>query len=134
MESLRRIFIFTLVIGTQNLMAQENIQVVGLFYLNRTFAHLHQSPQPSSLSLTTIACGHPLKVLKTQKENGKEWFYTEVGAHKGYISEDFISSIKPECLQSQYPAFFNSLNLDLAQMYYWGRLNDQFIEVEVKAP
>ncbi len=113
-------------------MAQD--QMVGVFYAKTLFAHLHERTNSNSVSLTTIACGHPLKVLKTEKIKNITWFQTEVGAHKGYIQEDFVSSSKADCFQSNYPIFFNGLNLDLSQMYYWGRLNDQYLQVEVKAP
>jgi hypothetical protein len=109
-------------------------QFVGIYYIKSMFAHVHQMTNPGSVSLTTVACGHPIKVLKTEKNKNLVWFFTEVGAHKGYIQEDFTSSKKPDCFQSSYPIFFNGLNLDLSQMYYWGRLNDQYIHIDVKAP
>lgn len=107
-------------------------QVVGVYYLKNMFGHLHQTTNANSVSLTTLACGHPIKVLKTEKVQGETWFMAEVGAHKGYLQEDHLSQKRPECFQGTYPNFFNNLNLDLAQMYYWGRLYDQFIELEVK--
>lgn len=107
-------------------------EIVGVYYLKNMFGHLHQSANANSISLTTIACGHPIKVLKTEKAQGQTWFFAEIGAHKGYVREDQMTAKRPECFQATYPNFFNNLNLDLAQMYYWGRLYDQFIEFEVK--
>lgn len=107
-------------------------QIVGVYYLVNMFGHLHQTANSNSISLTTIACGHPIKVLKTEKSQNQTWFLAEIGAHKGYVLEDHLSAKKPDCFQGTYPSFFNLLNLDLAQMYYWGRLYDQFLEFEVK--
>lgn len=111
---------------------QKEEQIVGVYYLKNMFGHLHQTANQNSISLTTLACGHPIKVLKTEKAQNQNWFMAEVGAHKGYLLEDHLSTKRPECFQSTYPNFFNHLNLDLAQMYYWGRLYDQFIDFEVK--
>ena len=107
-------------------------QIVGVYYLKNMFGHLHQTANPNSISLTTIACGHPIKVIKTERAQNQNWFLAEIGAHKGYVLEEQLSTKRPECFQGTYPNFFNGLNLDLAQMYYWGRLYDQFIEFEVK--
>ena len=126
-------FIIALILFS-SFFVQAEEQVVGLFYIKSMFAHVHQMTNANSVSLTTVACGHPIKVLKTEKNKNLVWFYTEVGAHKGYIQEDFTSSRKPDCFQASYPIFFNGLNLDLSQMYYWGRLNDQYIHIDVKAP
>jgi hypothetical protein len=104
-----------------------------IFYYKNTFGHLHIAPYPASSSLTTIACGFPLKIIIDQKDKlylSKEWFKAEVGGQQGFINRTDISPTKPKCLQDKYSAFFNMLNLDLENLYYWGRLYDQFIEVE----
>ncbi|MFZ4712302.1 MAG: hypothetical protein ACOYL6_01205 [Bacteriovoracaceae bacterium] len=126
-------FLFSLFLfGMQ--ISKADDQVVGIYYIKSMFTHVHQTTNANSVSLTTVACGHPLKVLKTEKTKTITWYYTEVGAHKGYVQEDFTTSTKPDCFQGNYPIFFNGLNLDLSQMYYWGRLNDQYIHVDIKAP
>lgn len=108
-------------------------EVNGIYYFDNMFGHLHQQANSNSISLTTLACGHPIKMGKIKKQGKEEWFQTQVGAHDGFLRKDFVVEKKPECFQSSYPAFFNTLNLDLAEMYYWGRLFDQYITVEVRA-
>ena len=84
-------------------------QIVGLYYFNNMFGHLHQTTNPNSISLTTIACGHPIKVLKSEKVQNQNWFMAEVGAHKGYIAEEQLNKKRPDCFQGSYPVFFNLL-------------------------
>lgn len=112
---------------------QSKAQINGIAYFSNMFGHLHQQANSNSISLTTLACGHPLKLGKMKKNGKEEWFSSQVGAHEGFINKSFVVEKKPECFQSSYPAFFNTLNLDLAEMYYWGRLFDQYITIEVKA-
>lgn len=132
MESIMKKIFFLLLMSISNFaFCSENI--MGVYYLENIFGHLHQFPNRNSLSLTTMACGHPVKIIKSEKKNDQVWFYSEIGAHKGYINEENVTTKKPDCFQSSYHVFFNNLNLDLAQMYYWGRLYDQFNRVHIKA-
>jgi hypothetical protein len=40
----------------------------------------------------------------------------------------YISRRKPECFQDRYPRFFDNVALELSDMYYWGKLFDQYVE------
>lgn len=108
-------------------------RVVGVFYFRPMFGHIHQSSAKTSASLTTIQCSHPVKVIESSKvEVGPEWAYVQVADHRGFILKHFLSEKRPDCFQGKYPKFFDALNLDLSELYYWGRLNDQYIQGETR--
>jgi hypothetical protein len=108
-------------------------KVVGVFYLNTMFGHVHQSAMRTSASLTTIQCAHPVKVIESSKVSvGPEWAYVQVADHRGFIIKNDLSEKRPECFQGKYPKFFDAMNLDLAELYYWGRLYDQFLHGETR--
>jgi hypothetical protein len=108
-------------------------RVVGVFYFTPLFGHVHQSSVRTSASLTTIQCSHPLKVLESSKvQSGKDWAYVQVADHKGFVMKEFLSQKRPDCLQGKYPKFFDAVNLDLSELYYWGRLYDHYIQGETR--
>jgi len=108
-------------------------QVVGIFYIKPLFGHVHQSSVKTSASLTTIQCAHPVKVIESSKVSvSKEWAYVQVADYRGFILKQYLSEKKPECIQGKYPKFFDKLNLDLSELYYWGRLYDQYIQGETR--
>lgn len=108
-------------------------KVVGVFYFNQMFGHVHQSSVRTSASMTTIQCSHPVKVMESSKvQADKKWSYVEVADYRGFILKQFLADKRPECFQAKYPKFFDAFNLDLAELYYWGRLNDQYISGETR--
>lgn len=108
-------------------------KVVGIFYFNEMFGHVHQTAVKTSGSLTTIQCSHPVKVIESSKVSiPNDWAYVQVADYKGFIEKGFLSTKKPDCFQGKYPKFFDALNLDLAELYYCGRLNDQYIQGETR--
>lgn len=108
-------------------------KVVGLFYFKPILGHVHQSPDKNSASMTTIQCSHPVKVIESSKVViNNSWSYVEVADYRGFIRKDFLAEKRPDCFQGRYPHFFDGLNLDLSELYYWGRLYDQYIEVETR--
>ena len=128
MESLKLFFLFLF------LSFSLQAKVVGVMYFNEFMGHLHKSATKTSNSLTTIQCSQPVKVLE---ENGKfssgQWFYVSVGNDKGYIHSQFLQTSRPECFQERYPRFYQKLELDLSDMYYFGRLQDHFIKAITRA-
>ena len=121
------IFISLWLFLSKNGLAQE--KVIGVYYFTPTFGHIHQSALKSSPSLTTIQCSHPLKVIESSKVSvGPEWSYVQVADYKGFVLKSFLSEKRPSCLQGKYPKFFDAFNLDLAELYYWGKLSDHFIQ------
>ena len=98
-------------------------------YFIPMLGHVHQSPARPSPSLTTLQCGHPLKLISDAKVSvGPEWAYVNVADHKGFVWRKHLATAKPDCFQARHPKFFDALNLDLAELYYWGRLNDHWEE------
>jgi hypothetical protein len=106
-------------------------RVVGVFYLKPIFAHVHESSSKTSASRTTIQCSHPVKVIESSKVSASsEWAYVQVADYRGFILKEYLASKRPECFQGKYPKFFDALNLDLSELYYWGRLYDHFYQGE----
>lgn len=106
-------------------------RLVGIYYFKPMFGHVHQSSVRTSASLTTLQCSHPVKVIESSKVSvGPEWAYVEVAEHRGFILKQFLGEKRPECFQGKYPKFFDAFNLDLSELYYWGRLNDLYITGE----
>ena len=106
----------------------ENNKLVGVFYYKNTFGHIHERSDPYSSSLTTVACGHPLKVYQKSDYVRKGWSYVKTAGITGYVQNKFLFKSKPVCMQAKYPRFFNAMELSLTDMYYWGKLNDMYIE------
>ncbi len=106
-----------------NLYAQEVV------FLSTFLGHVHQSPSRLSPSLTTIQCGHPVKVIKDPNVLvSEDWERVQVADWKGFVWKKHLSPSKPDCLQGRFPKFVDALNLDLTELYYWGRLNDHWEE------
>ncbi len=106
-------------------------KVVGVFYMKPLFGHVHQTSVRTSPSLTTIQCAHPVKVIESSKVSvSADWAYVQVADYRGFILKDYLSEKKPDCFQGKYPKFFDTVNLDLQELYYWGRLYDQYIQGE----
>jgi hypothetical protein len=104
-------------------------RVVGVFYLKPLLGHVHQSAVRESASLTTIQCAHPVKVIESSKvSTDPKWAYVEVADHRGFILKEYLSEKRPDCLQGRYPKFYDAMNLDLAELYYWGRLYDHYVQ------
>jgi hypothetical protein len=102
-------------------------KVVGIFYFKPIFGHVHQSSNKTSASLTTIQCSHPIKVIESSKVSmSRDWAYVQVADHRGFILREYLSTKRPECFQGKHPKFFDALNLDLSELYYWGRLYDHY--------
>lgn len=107
-----------------------------LLYYQNFFGHIHRNPSRYSSSLTTISCGHPLKVLR--KEKGKvvnsRWTYVAAGPYKGYILKKFLSEKRMKCFSDIYPKYFEKMKLSITEMYYFGRLYDQYVQGTSKRP
>jgi len=108
-------------------------KVVGVFYMTPLFGHIHQSSVRTSASLTTVQCAHPVKVIESSKVSiSKEWAYVEVADYRGFVMKQYLSEKRPDCIQGKYPKFFDALNMDLSELYYWGRLYDHYIQGETR--
>ena len=121
---MKYIFLLLLFLN-MNIVASE--KVVGRLYLITFMGHVHRNPTKLSSSLTTLQCAHALKVLEDDAVSVPSgWVYVQAGDDKGFIESSQLSATRPECFQQRYPRFYTTLNLDLTDMYYWGRLFDHF--------
>ena len=104
-------------------------KVLEQLYLTEIFAHLHDRPDIYSAAKTTLACGHVVNILqedpkKKSVPNNNLWAYLEASGRDGYMIKTFLSPQRPECFQESYAVFFELLNLEVSDLYYWGRLQE----------
>ena len=143
-KSIKIILLFLICMANNKLLAQtkkETKSILKIMYFNEMMGNVHQNSSRYSQTLTTISCNHPVKVIRTQsgdKENlyygNGEWVQIQVGPYEGYILKDLLSDRKQECFQDQYPKFFDEMKMSLTDLYYLGRLNDQYLTGKSKAP
>lgn len=105
-----------------------------LVYFVPIHGHIHKNASKYSSSLTTISCGFPLKVSEAKQILPTAWKYVKGGNHFGYVRDEYVSKKPVECFQEKYKKFYNMVNLNLNQLYYWGRLYDQYIQSEIGIP
>lgn len=134
MESLiKGLIIFSLVIissGARVKAGAANKQA-GRLYFQNFMGHVHKEPKDSSASLTAIQCAQSVQVMENPlKAPPRGWAYIKAGEDTGYIRMSQLGEKRPTCFQEKYPKFYNSLNLDISDYYYWGRLSDHYIEGE----
>lgn len=102
----------------------QNSVAVGVRYFIYPFGNLHQNASQYSTALTTIACNHPVKVFDQRMGN---WIRVQVANQVGYLPEESLSAKQVNCFQDRYPRFFDLFEFSPSDLYYWGRLYDQFI-------
>lgn len=109
--------------------AKVTTKVAKLGYVSSMFAQLYSGANRYMEIYTTLECGHPLKILarvEGKKEEiifGDGWHLVKAGGYEGFIPARFVSETKvKDCFNMQYPKYFDSLNLTISEMYYWGRL------------
>jgi hypothetical protein len=126
---MKKALMLTLLIFIPIRMVEAKDRMVSVMYYNKIYGHIHKSASRYSQSLSTLECNHPVKVLSVngQKSWGEGFSCVKVGPYKGYIHKDYLSSRKSKCFQDKYPRFFDKLNLSISDMYYWGKLYDQYI-------
>lgn len=113
-------FLFLIFLTSQNSLASR-------LYFNKFLGHVHKNPSEDSSSETIVQCAHSVKVLP-QKNPIEGWTYVEVGEDKGYVQSEFLSLKREECFQEKYPKFYLGLDLDITEMYFWGKLNDHYTQ------
>lgn len=118
--------IFTLFLSSTTFSKEKTSRVM---YFNKLFGHIHKNASRYSQSLSTIGCGHPIKILKDKRGEiiRNNFHKVKVGPYVGYISQKYLKSKKSKCFQDRFPRFFDNLGLSLTDMYYWGKLYDQYV-------
>lgn len=114
--------------------------IVRVMYFNEMMGNVHQNASRYSQTMTTISCNHPVKIVRLVDTNKSEqiyfgngeWMMVQVGPYEGYLLKDLLSDKKQNCFQDQYPKFFEEMNFSLTDLYYLGRLNDQYINGKSK--
>ncbi len=140
MESLIKRFLYILAFGITafNLEAAPagfKKRLLHVAYYKNIFGHIHKNPSRYSQSLSTIECGHPVKIyvlVNLQNKSKQELFegrfhYVKVGPYEGYIDKSYLTLKRGDCFQDRFPRFFDHLELELTDMYYWGKLYDQYV-------
>jgi hypothetical protein len=124
----KKIFILAFLFNLPSLNAAPK-EAVRVLYFSKLFGHIHKNPSRYSQSLSTIGCGHPTKVIGNTEtsSSGVSYLKVKVGPYVGFISKSYLKTKKPNCFADEYPRFFDNLNLSLTDMYYWGKLYDQYI-------
>lgn len=107
-------------------------EVMGRKYFNEFLGHVHKNPARDSASLTIVQCQHSVKLLSNES-TPEGWAYVQVGEDKGYIELRFLSTNRPPCFQEKYPKFYQTFNLDLSEMYFWGKLSDHYLQGRTQA-
>lgn len=114
---------------------------IGVKFFMEIMGNVHQNPSRYSQVLTTLSCNHPVKIMKEISIDGKEmilfgedkWNLVNVGPYTGYIMKDFLSESKNDCFEEAHSKFFEAMNLDINDLYYFARLYDQYVQVKTKA-
>ncbi|MCY4644859.1 MAG: hypothetical protein OXB88_09600 [Bacteriovoracales bacterium] len=98
-------------------------------YFSKFFGHLYQFPSVGSPSLKTLSCGQRVAVysIENKHKKGLKWKQVKTEGVEGHIQSIHLQKKRPLCFQSRYPKFFNALNLSVTEMYYFGRLNDLYL-------
>ena len=115
-------------------------KVVGVKYFSQVMGNVHQNASRFSQVLTTISCNHPIKVMREFSKDGKDltslsdpnWTLVNVGPYEGYLMTDYLVEKKSVCAEEEYPKFFDGLELDITDLYYWARLYDQYVQGKSK--
>lgn len=128
-----KIFFILWTFFSSHLFAQ-NVKVVGTYYFVPFYGHLHQNPSDYSQSQTTLACGHPVKLLVNEGAGRGVWDLVETAGKKGYVQSRYLSASRPTCFERKYPEFVHKMELRIEDLYYWGKLYDQYSYAEVKLP
>lgn len=118
---MRALLLIGALLFTQNLYAKK---VKGVLrYTNRIYSVISTGASPIAETLTTVACGHPVRLLKTRDDN---WAKIKAGPYSGYMPVDYLSKKKVKCFQDKYPRFIEKMNLSPTQMYLWGKMQNLY--------
>src|SRR5690606_10699533 len=85
--------VFILALSFMGFTCSAATKVQMIKYLSIPWGHVHQNQSRYSASMTTVSCGHPLKVLET----GEDWHKVVAGPYTGFIQSGFLSEKKPNC-------------------------------------
>ena len=111
---MRKLVIGFIFIAISNLaMAQGQI-----YFINESFSHLFEFKSDNASYSQTLSCGTPVVVL----EKNIAWSKVQFNKNIGFVGTSSLSLKNPECFHEKYPEFYEALNIDSADLYYWGKL------------
>jgi len=96
-------------------------------FFNLDMGTLHETASAYSQALTTIACNQPVHVDKAASAP-VGWSKVSVGPYSGFVKTSHLSHEKGVCLFDKYSKFIDALDLGISDLYYLGRLSDQFVK------
>lgn len=134
-------YFFLILVFSFSTFGQEKKVLDKVMYVKSMFAQVHKNPSKYSNYMTTTECGHPVKVFKKVSKSGdnvrilfnRTWHLVKVGAYEGYMNAVQLSSRKRSCFQDKYPKFFDSIDMGINDMFYWGKLYDQYVSGKSRA-
>ena len=88
------------------------------YFVKEAFTHLFEFKSEKASYSQTLSCGTPVKVI----EENIAWSMVSFNNNVGYVGSSALSKVNPECFHEKYPVFYESLNIDSADLYYWGKL------------
>lgn len=107
---------------------------IAVLYFKQIFGQIHQNPSRYSQTLSTVTCGQPIKLLQKLSSDGVEiktpegWSFISAGPYEGYLQTENLVAAPSECFAKKYPKFFETIDLELSEIHYWGRLYDQYVQ------
>ena len=110
------------------------LKLVGVYYFMPFYGHLHQNPSRYSRGITTLGCGHPVKVFTSEGRSRGEWDIVKASGRDGFLRQDFLSPKRPPCFEKKYPIFVQKFGLGIDDLFFWGKLYDNYVFGKVKLP
>lgn len=89
-----------------------------VYFINESFSHLFEFKSENASYSQTLSCGTPVEVL----EKNIAWTKVRFNKNVGFVGTKSLSLKNPECFHEKYPEFYEALNIDSADLYYWGKL------------
>ena len=120
--------------NTNSFAAKGDLKNVGTFYFVPFYGHLHQNPSNYSQSVTALSCGHPVKLMEELGVAPGEWNQVEASGRSGFIRSRYLSASRTSCFEQRFPEFVQKMELRIEDLYYWGKLYDNYTYAEVKLP
>ena len=87
-------------------------------YIQNSFVHLKDFVSSHSSYSQTLMCGTPVELIKELSDHYQVRYDKKVG----FIPKSSAVKSPAQCFQEKYPVFFQSLNIDNADLFYWGKL------------
>lgn len=88
------------------------------YFVKEAFTHLFEFKSENASYSQTLSCGTPVEII----EKNIGWSMVKFNQSVGYVGSSSLAQNNPECFHEKYPVFYESLNIDSADLFYWGKL------------